>query len=62
MRKRDEALDKIVCYFDNNHFESKLAGCKTALACYLQETIESALSLMTGLWWKTDVGDTPKHT
>ena len=72
--KRDEALDRIVCYFDNNHFESELtrriacktrsnlAGCKTALACYLQETTESALSLMAGLWWDPDVGDTLKHT
>ena len=72
--KRDEALDTIVCYFDNNHFESELtrriacktrsnlAECETARACYLQETTESALSLMAGLWWDPDVGDTLKHT
>ena len=72
--KRDQALGKIVCYFDNNHFESELtrqiackarsnlAGCETALACYLEETTESALRFMTGLWWNPVVGNTPKHT
>ena len=72
--KRDEALDKIVCYFDNNRFESKLtrriacktrnnlAGCETALTCCLEETTESALRLMTGLWWNAGVGNTPKNT
>ena len=72
--KRDEALGKIVCYFDNNHFESELsrqiackarsnlAGCETALACYLEETTESALRFMIGLWWNPVVGNTPNHT
>ena len=72
--KRDQALGKIVCYFDNNHFESELtrqiackarsnlAGCETALACYLEETTESALRFMIGLWWNPVVGNTPNHT
>ena len=72
--KPDEALDTIFCYFDNNHFESEitkriacktrrnLTECETALACYLEEPTESALRLMTGLWWNPGVGNTPKHT
>ena len=72
--KLDEALDRIVYYFDNNHFESELTrriacktssnldGCETALACYLEKTTESALRLMTGLWWNPGVGNTLKHT
>ena len=72
--KRYEALDKIACYFDNNHFDSELtrriacktrsnlAGCETALACYLEEKTESALRLMTGLWWNPAAGNTRKHT
>ena len=41
--KRDEALGKIVCYFDNNHFESELTR---RIACKVGATLPDVKLLL----------------